>query len=190
MMSEVLVKLAARDPWSFTVYDALKRKFGIEEIDGVERLRSWRLDFTPGSEEEVPGLTAKILDGTALLANPNRDIWVVRGSRGLEVPDGFLGGVADAACGFAVRVTDREDLVGQSMQAILRRRLGLSQVDAVSYSLVWILWFAPSEDDLLGLAEDVAVARSWRKGLLANPHCQEVAVFRIEDYLNMGAGRS
>ena len=50
MTTEVLVKLAARDPWSFTVLDALKRKFGIGAIRGVERLKSWRLDFEVESD--------------------------------------------------------------------------------------------------------------------------------------------
>ena len=43
--TEVLVKLAAPDPWSFTVLDALRRKFGFEDIIDVERTKSWELTF-------------------------------------------------------------------------------------------------------------------------------------------------
>ena len=43
--TEVLVKLAAPDPWSFTVLDALTRKFGFGDIVEVERTKSWELTF-------------------------------------------------------------------------------------------------------------------------------------------------
>ena len=74
MKTEVLVRLAARDPWSFTVLDALKYKFGMESIVGVERVKSWQLLFDPASEEEALAVTGRILEETALLANPNRDV--------------------------------------------------------------------------------------------------------------------
>jgi phosphoribosylformylglycinamidine (FGAM) synthase PurS component len=185
MTVEVLVKLAARDPWSFTVLDALRNKFGIEALDGVQRLKSWRLDFDVESEEKALGLAGSILDQTALLANPNRDVWAARCISRPLVPETFLGvPVADGRT-FAVRVTDREDIIGKSMGALLRRRLGLAQVRGVVYSLIWFLRFRASPDASRGLAEEIAVARSWRKGLLANPHCQEAAVCRIEEFPGM-----
>jgi phosphoribosylformylglycinamidine (FGAM) synthase PurS component len=188
MRTEVLVKLAACDPWSFTVLDTLRRKFGIAAIREVERLKSWKLDFRTESEEEALGLTWKILEETALLANPNRDIWVVRGGGRLEVPEGFLRAPQAGGSMFAVRVTDREDIPGRSMEAILRRRLGLAELAGVGFSLVWMLGFAPSEHDLMETVEEIAVARSWRKGLLANPHSQEAAVLWAEQFLNGGVG--
>ncbi len=188
MKTEVLVKLATCDPWSFTVLDALKHKFGIETIVGVERLKSWRLDFDLDSEEEALALTTKILDETALLANPNRDIRAVRGRAPFELP-----GVSPDAAGkgdtsFAVRVTDRDDLVGRAMHGILRRRLGIAEISDVAFSLVWILEFDRPGEESLRLAEEIAVARSWRKGLLANPHCQEAVVLKLQDYLGGGEG--
>ena len=188
MTAEVLVKLAARDPWSFTVLDALRCKLGVGAVAGVERLKSWRLDFHVDSEEEVLATTRKILEETALLANPNRDIWMVRCRAGFEVPETLIDAPLGSGRSFAVRVTDRDDLVGRSIGTILRRRLGLAKITAVAYSLVWIVWFARPGDDLLGLVEDVAVARSWRRGLLANPHSQDAVVRRLEDYLCGGVG--
>jgi phosphoribosylformylglycinamidine (FGAM) synthase PurS component len=188
MTIEVLVKLAARDPWSFTVQDALARKLGIEALVGVERLKSWRLDFGAASEEDALGLTMKILDETALLANPNRDVRTVRSRSHPEIPDTFLGGPPGDGRLFAVRVADREDLVGRSVRSILVRRLGISRVDSVRYSLVWVLRFEAAGRDLSELAEEIAVARSWRKGLLANPHCQEALVRPVEEFVEEGAG--
>jgi hypothetical protein len=189
MTNEVLVKLAARDPWSFTVLDALVRKFGVTALAGVERLKSWRIDFGVGSEGEGFALTSGILDTTALLANPNRDIWTIRSTSLPGIPDRFLGGPRGDEHLFAVRVADKEDLVGASIRAILRRRLHLSKVERVRHSLVWILRFQPGERDPAGLAGEIAVARSWRRGLLANPHCQEAWVWPIEDFVAGGVDR-
>ncbi len=188
MKTEVLVKLAARDPWSFTVLDALKRKFGIETVVGVERLKSWRLDFDLHSKEEAIAVTGKILDETALLANPNRDIWTVRGRSRLELPWVSPGAAGEGDRVFAVRVADRDDLVGRSMHAILRRRLGISEINGVAFSLVWMLEFDRPGEESFRLAEEIAVARSWRRGLLANPHCQEAVVLGLGDYLGGGEG--
>jgi hypothetical protein len=184
MTIEVLVKLAARDPWSFTVLDALRRKFGIRDLVGVERLKSWRLDLDLGSEEEALAVTRRILSGSALLANPNRDIWKVRGSTGVELPGILPGESVRLGSSFAVRVADREDLVGRAMLGVLRRRLGISEMRDVGFSLVWILEFERPGDGSLKKAETIAVARSWRRGLLANPHCQEASVVGLGEFLD------
>jgi hypothetical protein len=188
MTIEVLVKLAARDPWSFTVLDALVHKFGISKTAGVERLKSWRIDFDLDSEGKALELTSRILGETALLANPNRDIWTVRGRSGTDVPEAFIGGQPGNGCAFAVRVTDIEDIVGRSMHSIIRRRLSMPEVNGVRYSLLWVLRFEAGEEDFRDLAGEIAVARSWRKGLLANPHSQEAHVASIEEFIAQGAG--
>jgi phosphoribosylformylglycinamidine (FGAM) synthase PurS component len=187
MMTEVLVKLAARDPWSFTVEDTLRRKLGWRGVRGVERLKSWQLDFGPADEAQALLLTGKILDETALFANPNRDLWVARGPSGPDMPAAFLGRPGRPGSVFAVRVADREDVAGRSMEAILTRRLHLAAVRAVHYSVVWILAFDATEADPGGLAERIATARSWRRGLLANPHSQKATVQSIEDFAGRGA---
>jgi phosphoribosylformylglycinamidine (FGAM) synthase PurS component len=187
MTVEVLVKLAGRDPWSFTVLDALVRKHGIASLAGVERLKSWRLDFDTDSKNEALELTSKILAGTALLANPNRDVWGVRGASRSGLPESLFGGQAAAGWVFAARVSDTDDLVGRSMAAVLKRRLGISTIAGVAFSLVWILRFDGSEDDAAALAGRAAVVKSWRQGLLSNPHSQRVHVFGLEDFMVEGA---
>jgi phosphoribosylformylglycinamidine (FGAM) synthase PurS component len=183
MTVEVLVKLRAHDPWSFTVLDALGRKFGIEAVIGVDRLKSWRLDFHPDSEDRALMLASRILEETALLANPNRDVWTVNSQSGVRLPGALSAAVAGGDRFFAVRVADREDFVGRQMLTVLWRRLGMSEIRGVGYSLMWILEFDRSGEEALRLAEEVAVARSWRKGLLANPHCQEATVSALPGLL-------
>jgi phosphoribosylformylglycinamidine (FGAM) synthase PurS component len=180
--------LAARDPWSFTVFDALKRKLGFAALAGVERLKSWQLHFDLHSEEEAMAVTGKILRETALLANPNRDIWMMRGPSHLDFPERFFGRYAVRDRSFLVRVTDSEPVVGRAVRAVLAGRLGLPQVTSVVFSLIWLLEFEEPDEGLHALAAEIAVAKEWRRGLLANPHCQSASVMTIEDYLSLEGG--
>ncbi|MGD8629075.1 MAG: hypothetical protein PVH52_08320 [bacterium] len=180
--TEVLVKLAAPDPWSFTVLDALRRKFGFEDIMDVQRTRSWELTLDLVSSDAAVAVTRELLRTTALLANPNRDVWVVRCGAG-DLPEGFWYADTDEAGAFVVRVTDTDDIVGSSVAEILRSRLGMDSVMSVRFSTVWGLRISGAESDARGLAARVATAKTWRSGLLANPHFQEAEVFGVGDYL-------
>jgi phosphoribosylformylglycinamidine (FGAM) synthase PurS component len=180
--TEVLVKLAAPDPWSFTVFDTLTRKFGFEEIIAVERTKSWELTFDLVSPDAAEAQTKELLRTTALLANPNRDVWAVRCGPGV-LPEGFWYSDSEEAGAFVVRVTDTDDIVGSSVAEIMRSRLGMDAVRSVCFSTVWGLRISSTVSDPLGLATRAATARTWRSGLLANPHFQEAAVFAVDDYL-------
>jgi phosphoribosylformylglycinamidine (FGAM) synthase PurS component len=180
---EVLVRLAARDPWGFTVLDALKRKFAIGPVAAVDRLKCWELDFDYHDRDKALEVTGRILEGTALLANPNRDIWIVRAEPIETLPRDFLERPGSSEHVFAVKVRDREDIMGRSMQSVLHRRLGLAEIAEVRFSLVWILRLSGADRDCYDLARRIAVARAWREGLLANPHCQQAEVLRGDEYL-------
>jgi phosphoribosylformylglycinamidine (FGAM) synthase PurS component len=180
--TEVLVKLAAPDPWSFTVLDALTRKFGFDDIVGVQRTKSWELTFDLMSSDAAIVATRELLRTTALLANPNRDVWVVRCGP-TELPEGFWYSDTEEAGAFVVRVTDSEDIVGSSAAEIMRSRLGMDAVRDVRYSTIWGLRISRAASDPGELAARIAIARTWRSGLLANPHFQEAAVFGVDDYL-------
>jgi phosphoribosylformylglycinamidine (FGAM) synthase PurS component len=180
--TEVLVKLVAPDPWSFTVLDTLRRKFGFEDIMEVERTKSWELAFDLVSADAAVAMTRELLRTTVLLANPNRDVWAVRCGPG-ELPDGFWYSDSDRAEAFVVRVTDTDDIVGSSVAGILRQRLGMNAVRSVSFSTVWGLRISSAASDPRTIAAKAALARTWRSGLLANPHSQEASVFSVNDYL-------
>ena len=184
---QVLVKLAAIDPWSFTVLDSLRRKFGCAEVTGVERLKSWELMFRSEPPERAVEITRGLMRQTALLANPNRDIWVIRGGSDQALPSGFWDKPAEAENAYAVKVTDREDHIGRATTRILTSRLEITDVKEVCFSTIWILEMSGCEADPHDLARHIAVARSWRKGLLANPHCQDAQVYKAEEYLGMEA---
>ncbi len=180
--TEVLVKLKAPDPWSFTVLDALTRKFGFEDILEVQRTKSWELTFDLVSSDAALALTRELLRTTALLANPNRDVWAVRCGPG-DLPESFWYSDTDDAGAFVVRVTDSDDIVGSSVAQIMRSRLGMASVRSVRFSTVWGLRISRAASNPAGLAERIAIAKTWRSGLLANPHFQEATVFAVDDYL-------
>jgi phosphoribosylformylglycinamidine (FGAM) synthase PurS component len=179
--TEVLVKIAAPDPWSFTVFDALTRKFGYEDVVDVDRIKSWELTFDLERDAALD-TTEMLLRETVLLANPNRDVWVLRRQAG-ELPGGFWYTSTGATEAFIVKVTDLEDIVGASIASILRSRLGILEVKSVSFSTIWGLQISRASPDPREVATRVAVARSWRSGLLANPHCQRARVYGAEEYL-------
>jgi phosphoribosylformylglycinamidine (FGAM) synthase PurS component len=183
--TEVLVKLAAPDPWSFTVLDALTRKFGFGDVLDVERTRSWELTFDLVSADAAIAQTREILRTTALLANPNRDVWAIRCGSG-KLPAGFWYSDAPEAGVFVVRVTDTDDITGSSVEHILRSRLGIGGLSSVRFSTVWGLRISRANADPAELASRIAVAKTWRSGLLANPHFQEAAVFGVDEYLSRG----
>jgi phosphoribosylformylglycinamidine (FGAM) synthase PurS component len=186
MTAQVLVKLAAPDPWSFTVLDTLTRKFGFESIVRVDRVKCWDLVFDAGTGKQAAEITGRILEETVLLANPNRDRWVLRGQPDQPVPSDFWHPSPEAVSVFAVKVTDREDIVGRSIGSILKTRLGMDEIREVRFSTIWLLEMSDEEPEAERLANEIAIAKSWRRGLLANPHYQRAEVDRAEGYFGSG----
>jgi hypothetical protein len=185
---EVLVKLVAPDPWSFTVYDALSRKFGLEEIVGIERIKRWTLTYDVVAVDDAVGPTEIILRETVLLANPNRDVRQLRTDASEPVVPGIYDlkeGVADA---YVVKVHNLGDSAGENVVRIARSRLGIESLRSVSSSTVWVIEMSRGEPDSRRIAEKVAVLEARGSGLLANPHCQEAEVQSAREYLFGGRG--
>jgi hypothetical protein len=166
----------------------LTRKIGYSEIVGVTRIKSWRLEFDLAPESALAA-TRRLLKETALLANPNRDRWCVR-----EVAETALcqdiwqmhEGARDA---YVVVVTDADDPVGSAMLRVLRARLGLQGIQAVGFSWLWVLETGVGEPRSEAIAADSAISRSWRRGLLSNPHYQTADTIRASVYLPHGEVR-
>ena len=185
---EVLVKLVAPDPWSFTVYDALSRKFGLEEIVGIEGIRTWTLSYDAVAAGEAVASTETILRETVLLANPNRDVRQLRTGSHQPVRPAIYklrDGVTDA---YVVKVHNLGDSAGEGVARIARSRLGIHALKEVRASTVWVMEFSRGEPRSRELAEMAAVLRSRGRGLLANPHCQEAEVVSAREYLLGGSG--
>ncbi len=178
--AEVLVRLIVPDPWSFTVYDTLQRKFHIGEILSVERFKCWQILFN-AQEDATISMVKRILSTTTLLANPNRDMWCMRINR-----KGWIGGplwnLNHSNDYYLIRVTDIEDITGEGILKILKSRLGLDAASKVTYSTMWLLGMSTREPDSRRIAERIAVARKRRVGLFANPHFQVAEVIKASSY--------
>lgn len=185
---EVLVRLIAPDPWSFTVYDALSRKFGLEEIVGIERIRTWTLSYDVVAADDAVAPTETILRETVLLANPNRDISQLRTSPTEPVKPGIYRPKDGVAGAYVVKVHNLGDSAGDSVARIARSRLGIGALRSVSASTVWVIEMSQGEPRSRQLAEKAAVLRARGHGLLANPHCQEAQIMSARDYLLGGSG--
>ena len=180
---EILVRLATADPWSFTVLDTLRRKLGLTEVVGVVRMKAWHLTFDVGGDGEAIAITERLLGDTALLANPNRDKWCVREVRETPLLQDLWHKPEEAVDAYVVKVADRGDLVGKSILRVLNTRLGILEAKDAAFSSVWVIETAVGEPRSRAIAADIAVSRSWRRGLLSNPHFQDAEVIRAEVYL-------
>jgi phosphoribosylformylglycinamidine (FGAM) synthase PurS component len=182
---EILVRLATADPWSFTVLDTLRRKLGLSEVVGVVRMKAWRLGLDADAEAAL-AIVDRLLSETALLANPNRDSWCIREVRENALPQNLWRAQRDALDAYVIKVADREDLAGRSLLRVLNSRLGITEAKDAGFSSVWIVETAVGEPRSAALAAEVAVSRSWRRGLLSNPHYQDAEVVKAEAYLPYG----
>lgn len=182
---EVLARLAAADPWSFTVFDTLTRKIGCPEVVAVTRIKSWRLEFSLAPERALAA-TRRLLEETALLTNPNRDRWCVREVAATARPQTIWRRQEGARDAHVVMVTDIEDPVGNAMLRVLKTRVRLEGIEAVRFSWLWVLETGVGEPRSERIAADSAVSRSWRRGLLSNPHYQSAETIRAEVYLPHG----
>ena len=180
---EVLVRLTGTDPWSFTVFDTLKRKFSLGELVAVTRMKSWQLSFGLENAEDALDVVARLLRDTALLANPNKEVWSIRGARQDSAGRNFWRKSPGSADAFVVKVTDIDDIIGKSLVKVLRGRLGIREIADARFSSVWVLELSEGGPRSSAVAGDVAVSRSWRRGLLSNPHFQGAEIFKAEEYL-------
>ena len=187
---EVLAKLAAADPWSFTVLDTLKRKERLEAITAVTRLKCWRLDFDIGDPAAAGRTAERLAKETALLVNPNRDKWCIRSVVERARPQSLWRRQERSADAFVIKVADREDLVGDGLLKVLRSRLGMREVRGASFAHLWIVETDVGEPGSRAIAEEVAVSRSWRHGLLSNPHFQCADIIKGDLYLPFGELRA
>jgi hypothetical protein len=185
---EVLVKLLAPDPWSFTVYDTLNRKFGLEEIVGIERIKTWTLSYEDVAADDAVGSTRTILKQTVLLANPNRDIVQVRTGPSVPAVPRIYSGKPGVAEAFVVLVRNTGDPSGRNVARIARSRLGIPALGDVARATAWVIEMSSGGPRARQVAEDVAVLEARGRGLLANPHCQEAEVVSARDYLLGGRG--
>jgi len=173
---QMMVRSRGLDPVAESACRALRVRLGFgDRLEGVSRADLWEIEAasaTPG------GLVERIVSATGLIVNPNRHRFAWRAVRPAE--DGEPGkewGGSPAGAGRAFILVrplgggDAEDLLRH-----LSHVLGDGVVSGIGRVDLWTLDIRGEEADVRRLACEAAVARSRRRGLFANPHCQEATV--------------
>lgn len=175
MRLDFLIRRRGVDPAAESALHALRDLMRAPVVD-VERGTLWRFEVEGATDS---GLLREQLERAACRAgryvNLNRDeyVWLDGGSRP-EAP----GGGAGCAVSLWITHSDGSDAVARDyFQARLTAPL-----KAVRRGVFYRLWSAETQPQAaLKLAQEVAVARTRRAGLLLNPHYEQLEVLEVTE---------
>jgi hypothetical protein len=157
--------LKVNDPTALTALETLQRALGYgRAVAGVHRSEIWAFRWRDALEP-VPRL-ARLARGTNLLLPPNKHRMEIAAGGDTLSPRGNV----------SVLVWTAGE--GSELEETLRRhRLVTGEVPLVRRGTLWELDLAGEAAERVRLAEEIAVARERGRGLLANPHVNDVWVF-------------
>lgn len=180
------VALRSADPTALTAAHALTHRLGYADVLAeLERRDLWRLRMQAAGMADALALAGSWVIRSSLFANPNKHIYELAATRG--------GSGATTARGSSrvawVVAWSEPDLEGEAAVRLIHARFGGRELESVRRAVVWMLRFTPSVDParVPRLADEIAVARTRTRGLLANPHFQSVAVVRAPSPAAAGA---
>jgi phosphoribosylformylglycinamidine (FGAM) synthase PurS component len=156
--------LKVMDPTSLTARETLVRTLGYgDRVRDIQRSVVWAFRWEGTVDAEA--LLTRLAAVTNLIRNPNKHhLEIVTGDARLH-PRGNV---------WVLVHTGDE---GRELQdALSRHRLLSGEVPAVRRGTLWELDLAEGENRT-AVAEEIAVTRAHKKGLLANPHVDAVQVF-------------
>jgi len=164
-MSEisVLVRLKSADPAAVTALSALRQMYLKEAPEQLCRFSRWSFSGSGLERKTVERVISHFTD----IVNPNKESWSFAGEGRVLDPEQLW---------TAAGVTDMENSISENWTSILRSR-GYGTVK-VEFSVLWCLGFPPDLDpkEALRRTREMAVSRSRKRGLLANPVSQRIEV--------------
>ncbi len=167
---ELLVRLKTIDTIASTAKNTLLKDMGYEgTLVDVQREEYWLIEVEVENTEEARRLGTEFATVTKTIVNPNKHTYILRVlGEEAKVPKEEVPYV------IRVLVTYREDEKARLTLDTLRNTLGYGdKVRTVKRGLLWKLVInAKDAISAKRIAEEVTVARSMEKGLLANPHSQ------------------
>lgn len=171
---ELVVSLKIPDVTALTAANAIRRRLGYaDRLLALHRADYYRLELDVPDRETAEALTREMAEQTNLFVNPNKHVYEVR------FPEDHDGG--EKAPGeqiVHVLVTCPDDSTGEGIASMLRGHLGYEAVRTVSTGVLWTLHLAAdSPEEARAMAEDIAITRSQSKGILMNPHFQEMELW-------------
>ena len=165
----IAVRLKAVDPAASTALSTLRRTMPGEAPVSLGRYDLWELEMSPGTDtmDRVRSLIASYTD----IVNPNKQSWMELGH-----PDSVPGEDRSQTRVWLV-VKDHDDSRSENWSRILRAsRFGVRRVQC---GVLWRLGYPPGTAREVAEENAMAVAltRSRRVGLLANPVSQEAKLY-------------
>ncbi len=162
------VSLKVPDNEARSALEAIRVKMGLsDDVRDLAREEVWELDVESPSREAALSEIERLVESTNLFANPNKHRYTLEAAE--------AGGVELAPDEVAILVSDRENSLGDSMVAAVRR-LG---VGCVVGARRWVRWRVFLTEDavrgepaLLPLIQRIGVATGRGNGLLCNPHIE------------------
>jgi hypothetical protein len=171
---ELLVRLKTVDTIALTAKNTLQKDMGYERtLLDARREEYWLIDVEAGNAEEARKLGREFVTVSKTIVNPNKHTYVLRVvGEEVDVPEKKEPYV------IGVLVSYREDEKASVTLDTLRNTLGYGdKVIGVKRGLLWKL-VINAEDKISAekIAEEITVAKSMGKGLLANPHSQTYVI--------------
>lgn len=166
---DLIVSLKITDVVAHTAFTTLTRRQSCDSLESLARDDFYRLEIEASSEEEALSFGHRVIAETSCFVNPNKHRYTLAA--------GGLAGDKDPR-----RVRLLVEWLQDGTAAILTESLGLDprfdgRIRDVSRGTLWTLVFKPGfQGDVRQAAEEIAIARDARTGLLANPHSQRVKI--------------
>ncbi len=166
-MTDAVVRLWLKvaDAAALTAREALQRALGYgRTVRAVSRSELWAFRWDTPVDAEP--LLSRLGRDTNLLLNPNKHHMEIAIGENRLSPRGNIWILVSTA-------GDGADME----ETLVRRRLVEGAPPRVRRAVLWELDLDAAEGERVRLGEEIAITRSRRKGLLANPHVQDAEVF-------------
>jgi len=169
----ILVTLKIFDNVAASALYALRDRLRCEQIQSLDRSDYWSIQLYDLDEKTAVERIEQVVSRTALFANPNKHRWSIHSNASLVdlLPEKREGSVA------AILVEDEDDAGAAELRETLIQRGDLGKRIEVLHGIWWVLHLGNlCPEAARTIAEEIAVTRGRRQGLLCNPHYQRATV--------------
>ena len=164
------VRLKVPDTTALSAEDVLARKMGYgDRLERLKREDLWLFEIDADGGARAAERVRVWARRCTALVNPNKHHCEIEALTAWPPPC--------ASGGVCILVRDREDARAGSMASFLKTSFGASDLLSLSFGVLWTLYPGPKVGERGALAEEIAVVRSQRSGLLANPHAQTYEIW-------------
>lgn len=168
---EIFVALKGPDLVALTARDTLWHELGYKErLIDINREDHFSIKVLAKEESERNRLAKELVEGTRLFVNPNKHTFRIDGLPKMKRKNGLYE--------VAILVNYIDDPQGRMiLDTLLNTYRYKGRVVWVESGVIWMMLLrAKEEREALGLAEEITLMRSIKKGLLVNPYSQRFSI--------------